>query len=59
MPIQQLAAARHQVLPLGLPTSVLRGPRSSQDSEMFTHLASLLLRREVRDAIAKPTELLG
>ena len=38
-------------------SSALRGPRSSEDSEMFTHAACLLLRREVLDALAKPTEI--
>ncbi len=37
----------------------LRRPRSSEDSEMFTRAACLLLRREVLDALAKPTEPLG
>src|SRR5262249_51063685 len=34
----------------------IRGPRSSEDSEMFTHAACLLLRREFLGALAKPTE---
>jgi hypothetical protein len=45
--------------PLALSTSALRGPRSSDESEMFTHAACLLLWREVLDGLAKPTELLG
>jgi len=35
--------------PLALSTWALRGPRSSDDSETFTHAACLLLRREVLD----------
>src|SRR5262249_6448724 len=42
--------------PLALSTSALRGPRSSDDSEMFTHADCLLLRRRVLHAFAKPTE---
>ena len=34
-----------------------RGLRSSDDSEMFTHAACLLLRRQVVDALAKLTEI--
>src|SRR6516165_502820 len=34
-----------------------RGPRSSDDSEMFTHAACLLRRRQVVDALAKLTEI--
>jgi hypothetical protein len=45
--------------PPALSTSALRGPRSSDDSEIFTHPACLLLRRKVLDALAKPTEPLG
>jgi hypothetical protein len=35
------------------------GPRSSEDSEIVTHAACLLLRRKVCSALAKPTEPLG
>src|SRR5262245_18144463 len=35
----------------------VRRPRSSEDSEMFTHAACLLLRQELLGALAKPTEI--
>ena len=44
---------------LALSTSALHGPRSSENSEMFTQAACLLLRREVLDALAEPIEPLG
>jgi hypothetical protein len=40
-------------------SSALRGPRSSDDSKIFTQAACLLFRREALDALAKPTESLG
>jgi hypothetical protein len=53
-------ASRSRPRRFPLSTSALRGgPRSSEDSEMFTHAACLLLRRKVCGALAKPTEPLG
>ena len=39
-------------------TPNLRGPYSSEDSEMFIYAARLILWRKVLDALAKPAELL-
>ena len=43
--------------PLALSTSALHRPHSSEDTEMFTHAACLLLRREVLNALGEPSEI--